>query len=161
MLKTIGMETPAYDVSEEFHTEEIMSWNHATVTYRLTKNLSKYDDRFSIQPEMELELSHGRAKPDISVYPLRKTNWLKDIIRVTEPPLLAIEILSPRQALTDLTDKAIDVLLPSGVPTVWIIIPQFKQLTVITSDQQQAIYTSGEVHDPVTNLTIDLASIFD
>ena len=97
---------------EEFQTEDIMSYNHAKITYRLTKILSQYDEQYDILPELEFELSFGRAKPDVDICKPNKINWLRDIIRPTHPPLIAIEILSPRQALTDLTDKWLDVYFP-------------------------------------------------
>jgi Uma2 family endonuclease len=145
--------------TEEYQTEDIMSYNHAKITYRLAKSLSRFDDRYDILPELEFELSHGRAKPDMAVCLLGKTDWLRDIIRPTQPPLLAIEILSPRQALSDLTDKALDVYFPSGTFVVWIIIPHFKQVTLMMPGSEKTI-TSGELSDENTGITITLESIF-
>lgn len=153
------METASFDLIEEFQTEDIMSYNHAKIIYRLTKTLSRYDEQYDILPELEFELSHGRAKPDVAVCKMGKIDWLRDIIRPTHPPLLAIEILSPRQALSDLTDKALDVYFPSGTPVVWIIIPHFKQVTVMTSGNQNTI-TSGMLLDKNTGVEVPLDSIF-
>ncbi|WP_421827421.1 Uma2 family endonuclease [Larkinella sp.] len=153
------METPQYDVFEEFQTEDVMSYNHAKLTYRLTKSLGQYDELFDILPELEFDLSHGRAKPDVAICIPGKANWLKDIIRPTTPPLIAIEILSPRQALSDLTDKALDVYFPSGVTTVWVIIPQFKQVTVLSPTQQE-VFTDGILSDEQTGIELSLTSLF-
>lgn len=153
------METPLIEVLDEFQTEDVMSYNHAKLTYRLAKSMSRYDEKFDILPELEFELSHGRAKPDIAVCVLGRANWLRDVIRPTTPPLLAVEILSPRQALSDLTDKALDVYFPSGVPVVWVIIPHFGQLTVLTPTQK-ITHTSGVVNDPRTGIELDLAQLF-
>lgn len=153
------MEASQVELVEEFFTEDIMSYNHATLTYRLTKQLSRYDDQFAILPELEFELSHGRAKPDVAVCMPGRINWLKDTIRPTTPPLIAIEILSPRQALSDLTDKSVDIYFPSGVPTVWVIIPQLRQLTVF-SPTAQTPYTTGIVFDPDTSVEIDIDALF-
>ncbi len=147
------------DTIEEFHTEDIMSYNHAKLTYRLTKNLSRYDEQYDILPELEFELVHGRAKPDVAVCQPGKINWLRDVIRPTTPPLLAIEILSPRQALSDLTDKALDIYFPSGVPVVWVIIPHFKQVNVLTPVQQET-FTTGLLHDTGTGIELDLSYLF-
>jgi Uma2 family endonuclease len=153
------METAVLDLIEEFQTEDIMSYNHAKLTYRLTKSLSQYDDQYDILPELEFELLHGRAKPDVAICQLGKINWLRDVIRPTTPPLLAIEILSPRQALSDLTDKALDVYFPSGVSIVWVIIPHFKQINVLTPTHQQT-FTSGILHDASTGVDLDLGYLF-
>jgi Uma2 family endonuclease len=110
-------------------------------------------------PELVFDLSNGRAKPDTSICNINKINWLRDVIGPTQPPLIAIEILSPRQALSDLTDIWLDVYFPSGVATVWVIIPQFKQITVFTALGQRNIYT-GILKDDPTGISLDLAELF-
>ena len=153
------METSSFDLIEEFHTEDIISYNHAKLTYRLSKSFSRYDEQYDILPELEFELSHGRAKPDVAVCHIGKINWLRDIIRPTTPPLLAVEILSPRQALSDLTDKALDIYFPSGVPVVWVIIPHFKQITVLTTSRQETL-TAGLLVDATTGIELNLGHLF-
>ena len=148
------METAVLEL-EEFQTEDIMSHNHAKITYRLTKILSQHD----ILPKSEFELAYGWAKPDVAICKPNKINWLRDIIRPTHPPLIAIEILSPRQALTDLTNKWLDVYFPSDVKTVWVIIPKFKQITVLTASSQENV-NSGVIHDETTGISLDLSKIF-
>ncbi len=153
------MEPPRINASEDVQTEDIMSYNHAKLTYRLTKSFSRYDSQYDILPELEFELSHGRAKPDIAICEPTQVDWLRDVIRPTTPPLLAIEILSPRQALSDLTDKVLDVYFPSGTPVVWIVIPHFRQVTVMTPQEQNTL-TAGVVRDDRTGIELELAHIF-
>jgi Uma2 family endonuclease len=153
------MEPIVFDEVEEFQTEDVKSYNHAKITYRLAKNLSRYDQQYDILPELEFELSHGRAKPDLAICKIGKIDWLRDVIRPTHPPLLAIEILSPRQALSDLTDKALDIYFPSGTSVVWIIIPHFKQVTVMIPNGQKTVI-SGKLLDENTGVELDLKSIF-
>jgi len=155
-----AMELPQPQVFEDFQTEDIPSYNHAKLTYRLTKSFSRYDTQYDILPELEFELSHGRAKPDVAICRPAKADWLRDVIRPATAPLLAVEILSPRQALSDLTDKALDVYFPSGTPAVWIVIPHFKQVTVMTPEAQTTL-TSGVVRDERTGIELDLAHIFE
>jgi Uma2 family endonuclease len=149
---------------DEFQTEDTIgvphqSYNHAKITYRLAKSLSRYDEQYDILPELEFELSHGRAKPDVAVCLPGKINWLKDIIRLTVAPLIAIEILSPRQALSDLTDKALDIYFPSSVPVVWVVIPLLKQITVLRPGFQENI-SSGIVQDEQTGVELELSELF-
>lgn len=153
------METNVFDATEEFHTEDIMSLNHAKITYRLTKNFSRYDEQYDILPELEFELAYGRVKPDVAICIPSQANWLRDVIRPTTPPLIAVEILSPRQALSDLTDKALDVYFPSGTSVVWIIIPHFKQVTIMTPDGETTV-TSGTIKDENTGVELELSQIF-
>ncbi len=144
---------------EEFQTEDIMSYNHSKITYRLAKTLSRYDEQYDILPELEFELQYGRVKPDIAICKHGKIDWLRDIIRPNYPPLLAIEILSPRQALSDLTDKALDIYFPSGTTVVWIIIPHFKQVTIMTPNHQNTVI-SGTLLDENTGIELALDHIF-
>ncbi len=153
------MTTAQPDSTSEFFTDDTMSYNHATIAYRLTKQLSRYDTQFDILPELEFDLPYGRPKPDLAVCTPGKIDWFKDTIRPTTPPLIAIEILSPRQALSDLTDKTVDIYFPSGVATVWVIIPQLRQLTVLTLTQQQPFIT-GIVQDQHTGIKLDLDALF-
>ena len=158
------METNAVDSIEEFQTEDIFgppmrSYNHAKLTYRLTKSLGQYDKQYDILPELEFELSNGRAKPDVAICTLNKPDWLRDVIRPTKAPLIAIEILSPRQALSDLTDKALDVYFPSGTAVVWVVIPHFRQVTVMTPSSVTTI-TTGTARDETTGIELPLADIF-
>lgn len=153
------MEIAPVDPTEEFYTEDTMSYNHAKLTYRLSKSLGRYDEQYDILPELEFELSHGRAKPDVAVCHFGKIDWLRDVIRPTTPPLLAIEILSPRQALSDLTDKALDIYFPSGTSVVWVVITHFRQVTVMTPDGQTTV-TSGTIQDKNTGIELNLSDIF-
>lgn len=153
------MEETSVDLIEEFQTEDIVSYNHAKLTYRLSKSFGRYDEKFDILPELEFELSHGRAKPDVAVCHPGKIDWLRDVIRPTTPPLLAVEILSPRQALSDLTDKALDIYFPSGTPVVWVVIPHFRQVTIMTPDGETTV-TSGTIQDENTGIELDLSDIF-
>ena len=88
-----------------------------------------------------------------------KPDLLRDVIRPTKAPLLAIEILSPRQALSDLTDKALAIYFPSGTSVVWVVIPHFRQVTVMTP-MGITTSTAGVVRDESTGIELELASIF-
>ncbi len=145
---------------EDFQTEDIMSLNHSLVSYNLTKSLSKYDKEYRILPELELELQSGRAKPDICIYNKMKVNWLNDVIRLTTPPLVAIEILSPRQALSDLTDKTIAIYFPAGVQSVWIVIPTLQFVQILTNTNETATFSEGTIKDPIFGFEVEFSDLF-
>ncbi len=44
--------------------------------------------------------------PDLCLYPFQELDTRTDTIKMTEPPLCAIEILSPTQSIGDLLAKA-------------------------------------------------------
>lgn len=154
------METLPIGIFDEFQTEDVMSYHHAIISYRLTKMLGQFDKQFDILPELEFELPFGRVKPDIAICTPNKINWLKDVIRPTTPPLIAIEILSPRQALSDLIDKSLEIYFPSNVSTVWVIIPLLNIVAKLTPSEQTN-FTQGILTDTNTGVSIDIDSLFE
>ena len=146
---------------DEFQTEDIMSLNHSRIINRFCIALDKYDSTFDTFPELELELSTGKCKPDVSIYPNLPVDWFNDTIFFTDSPLVAIEILSPKQALSDLTDKAFKQYFPAGVKVVWIIIPVFRLVQILLPSGESQNLSSHEImKDPVTGIEIDLKTIF-
>jgi Uma2 family endonuclease len=154
------MGTAPFDLIEEFQTEDIMSVNHSKIIHRLSVALDKYDGEYEILPELELELSAGKCKPDICVYQNFPDDWENDIIFYSKPPIIAIEIQSPKQATTELTDKMNMIYFPSGVKSVWIIVPVLQLVTIRTFDGKKLVFTEGVIKDPVTSIEILFSKIF-
>jgi Uma2 family endonuclease len=155
------METKAVEITEiETPLEETMSLNHSRLTYRISVSLAPYDQQFDIMPELELELTSGRAKPDISIFRNLTFDWEEDIIRYTQPPITAIEILSPTRAFDELTGKIRKIYFPGGVQSAWLVVPTIKAVHVFVPNQPVKIYTEGSVIDPATGISLQLSDIF-
>lgn len=154
------METIFHDLIEEYQSEDIMSVNHSKVIHRLSVALDKYSDEYDVLPELELKLAGKPVKPDVSVFPKMPEDWDNDIIFYTQPPLIAIEIQSPKQATTELTSKMNDVYFPAGIQSVWIIIPPLRLVFIQTPDGQKLTYTSGIIRDPVTAIVVPFEALF-
>lgn len=154
------METNQVEFFEEFHSEDIMSVNHSKLIHRLSVALDRYEGVYDILPELELELSTGKCKPDIAIYQNLPIDWLNDVIYYNQPPIVAIEILSPKQALTDLTDKAYKQYFPAAVQVVWLIIPTIRIVQVLLPNGSIQTWSSGVMHDPITGMEMDLGYLF-
>jgi len=154
------MESPPFDLIEEFHSEDIMSVNHSKLIHRLSVALDRYGDEYEILPELELELSTGKCKPDISVFAKLPDDWENDIIFYSQPPIIAIEIQSPKQATTEITGKMNAVYFPAGVQSVWIIVPPLQMVQVRTPNGGKTTYTDGIVKDPATGFELPFNKIF-
>lgn len=155
------MDLRAVEITEiETPLEETISLNHSRLTYRLSVLLSVYDAKFDVMPELELELFSGRVKPDISIFQNLVFNWEEDIILYTEPPITAIEILSPTQAYDALTGKIRKIYFPSGVQSAWIVMPSVKTLQLFLPDNSVQYFTDSLFVDPVTNIELDLKMVF-
>lgn len=150
------METPVVDLIEVFQSEDILSVNHSKLIGRVCVALDRYEAEYDVLPELELELSTGKCKPDVAIYSKIGNDWFNDIIFYTQPPLIAVEVLSPKQGLSDLTDKAFKIYFPAGVKAVWFIVPMLHLVQVLLPDGTQLTYPNGVLHDPVLNLSLDV-----
>jgi Uma2 family endonuclease len=150
----------AVDFIEEYQTEDIMSVNHSRTIQRISTYLERYDDVYDILPELEMKLNGKPVKPDVSVYPNLPEDWDTDVIFITEPPIIAIEVLSPKQAMTDITDKINNIYFPAGVQSVWIVVPLLQTITIRTSDGKKMTFSEGIIKDPVTNIEMPFEQVF-
>ncbi len=150
----------AVDFIEEYQTEDIMSVNHSRTIQRISTYLERYDDVYDILPELEMKLNGKPVKPDVSVYPNLPEDWDTDVIFITEPPIIAVEVLSPKQAMTDITDKINNIYFPAGVQSVWIVVPLLQTITIRTPDGKKMTFSEGIIKDPVTNIEMPFEQIF-
>lgn len=154
------METNPAEFFEEYQSEDIRSLNHSRIINRISVALSRYDDEYDVFPELELELSTGKCKPDVSVYKNLPADWFNDILFYNQAPIVAVEVLSPKQAVTDLTDKAFKQYFPAGVQSVWLIIPTIRIAQTLLPDGSMQTWASGILRDSVTGMEVDLAYLF-
>ncbi|MFN8358198.1 MAG: Uma2 family endonuclease [Spirosomataceae bacterium] len=153
------MEITSFDSIEEYKSEDIKSLNHSRLINRICIALDKYDNQYDVLPELELELEGKKVKPDLSIYANLQFDWLNDIIFFDKAPLTVIEILSPKQAFTDLTDKVYKIYLPQGVQSVWIVLPPIKHIYIFTKDEQLT-FTQGVLKDPTNHIETPLEEVF-
>ncbi len=153
------MENTAYHSEYEID-KPMSSKNHARVERRLHVLLTPFEKQFDILAQMSLELLGEKTTPDISICPLTEFDWTKDEMRLSFPPITTIEILSPKQALTDVTDKIFTNYFPAGVKSAWIVIPTLRVIHVLLPDNQILTFTSGLLKDPATNIEINVDEIF-
>ena len=89
--KTLFLDgNPYHDLIEEYQSEDVIgspprSINHSRLIHRISVALDRYDDRYDVLPELELELSTGKCKPDICVYANLSVDWLNDVIFYSHP----------------------------------------------------------------------------
>jgi Uma2 family endonuclease len=119
-----------------------------------------YSEHYEAISEVSLELSDWEATPDIAIYPKFNINFLEDEVRMTTPPLGVVEILSPTQALNELTSKA-GKYFKSGVQSCWLVLPTLRNIYVFASMDHYQVFGAAEVlKDPVLNVEVNLAEIF-
>ena len=135
------------------------SKNHAIVQSNLTFALmGGYRQKYRILPELTLEFGR-RYVPDICVYPNQPYEREHDQIRVTEPPLTAIEILSPKQGSEEIMKK-FDAYFAHGVQSCWFVQPFTDTVFIFTPDKKIRVFHEETLTDPATGVSVDLNEIF-
>jgi Uma2 family endonuclease len=144
------------------------SYNHSIIQANLAflfKRLGKY----SVFTELSLDISQlDRAKfhfkeeikPDVCIYPKRGLSRPFDILKMTEMPLLAIEILSPRQGAQEILEK-FAVYFALGVKSCWLVDPTTAIVAVYVSLDQPKSFTTGEVIDETLDIRLPTVEIFE
>ena len=115
--------------------------------------------QYRVLGELSLELQGRPLTPDLSVYLRKPADFRHDTIRVTQPPLVVVEICSPTQGYQDVLDK-VDAYLNSGVKTCWGVNPPQHAVTIYSADGSQKTYVEGQAVDPATGLTANLEAVF-
>ncbi len=154
---------PVLEAPSQYEIERgkpMPSHNHSYVQTLLSVQLFKYRSKFTIHNELSLDLGGWKANPDICLYPKHEIDWLRDSIRVTDPPLLAVEIASPTQGMGELVEKVMSYL-DAGVKSCWVVQPAFRSIAVFKpGENKPKVFTEGELSDSILDLTIDLTEVF-
>ena len=135
------------------------SLNHGVTQALLIGALSRYLPQYTVASELSLELEGERFTPDVCLYPKLQTNPMEDQIRMTEPPLLAVEIASPSQRTQDLLEKVRD-LLRLGVRSAWLVQPALQTITLFHPGAKPRTFTEGMVKDDVAGIDVALDDVF-
>lgn len=133
---------------------------HGYTQTNLIAVLLPHRDQYTIFSELTLELDGRELTPDLSVYPKTDVDLVHDEVRVTDPPLLTVEIASPTQNVQDLIEK-IEFLLNAGVQSCWLVQPPLRAVTLFPGTMDSTTVSSGTFTDPVLDVEISVDSIFD
>jgi Uma2 family endonuclease len=154
------MQTEPISDYERERGKPMPSKAHGYVQTNIIATLLPHRDRFTIFSELTLELDDREVTPDLSVYAKTDVDLVHDEVRVTEPPLLAVEIASPTQNVQDLVQK-IEFLLDAGVQSCWLVQPPLRSLTVFPGHLDGTTVSDGTLTDPVLEIDVDVEEVFD
>jgi len=152
------------------------SVNHSLTTGRIAGLLFN-DERFTVMPELSLDASQIDLKrfnlkakdelvPDISVYaglpPAPDREVEDDILKVSQMPDLAIEVLSPRQSIGELIRK-IKAYFILGVKSCWLVVPSMEVIDIYSQPKQHRTFTINdtEVFDERIDIRLHIAKVFE
>lgn len=116
-MYTEAMQTEIeYDIEDEVEgSDDESSFNHGSLQVRLGGLFDRMAE-FTTVGELSLDVSgvdvsqfdlrsKEEIKPDLSIYPKRGLSHPKDILKMKEMPLLALELVSPKQGMYEITEK--------------------------------------------------------
>ncbi len=136
------------------------SKNHARIQSNLTIALgANYRKEYDILTELSLEMDGKTFVPDICIFTPMTYDNMHDEVRVTTPPVTAIEILSPRQGAEEVVAK-FDLYFKQGVKSCWFIIPATNSIFIFTPDKKIQVFHEEMLTDAATGITLDLNEIF-
>lgn len=108
-----------------------------------------------VNPEIRVQVGRDRFRvPDVCV---RKADAPSEQI-VHHPPLLCIEILSPRDTVSGMRERIRDFLV-MGVEQVWLLDPHTRT-AIVCAGSTMVEQTSGDLNVPGTPIVLSLADIF-
>ena len=136
------------------------SYHHAYIAGNLIavfKNLKKY----SVFSELTLQIGEKDFIPDICLYSKRKISYGSgDIIRMTEMPMLAAEILSQTQGSQEILDK-FGIYFGAGIKSCWLVIPISHCVIVYSGTEKYQTFYAGDITDSVLDICIPADAVFE
>ena len=137
------------------------SKNHGLIQSNLILALGfNYRKLFSFPTELTIHLNGKDYVPDICIYPKMQFNGRQDVIRMTEVPLTAIEIISPAQGQDDIMQK-FEVYFAQGVKSCWFVQTINDSIAVYLPDNQTFVFHNENLTDPSNDISIDLKEVFE
>lgn len=73
--------------------------------------------------------------------------------------MLLVEILSPKQAVNEITEK-FEAYFQAGVKSCWLVIPPTKTIVVFHDINQPRSYSNGRLNDPAADVEVSLEAVF-
>lgn len=154
------------DEGEEF--VHMGSFNHSSVQANLAF-LFKRLGAYRVSTELSLDVrdadlsglaSKDEIKPDVCLYPKRSLSRPFDILRMSEMPLLVVEILSPRQGTEEILRK-FAVYFQMGVKSCWLVDPATEIVVVYRALDQHKTFSEGELFDAAMEIRLAIDEIFE
>jgi Uma2 family endonuclease len=159
VIDLIETETTVSDYETE-RGKPMPSFNHSKIQARISQQLlNNYEDEFDILSELTLSSTVPDTVPDVCILPVRPSNWFDDETKVSRIPLTVVEIISPSQTLTEMTNKAVTYFV-AGVQSYWLVQPSLRTVFILRPGQDELVFHNQPLTDPTTGITIDLKKVF-
>ncbi len=155
-------------------SQNMGSLNHSVIQARLAGSFFN-NNKFTPAVELSLDISRldlnqlaikakDELKPDVCLYSSnRGLSKPDDILKMSEMPLLAIEILSPKQSIDDILAK-FKAYFALDIQSCWLVIPILESITVyaqkIDNFRLFNAKSDTEAIDEILDIRLSLQNIF-
>jgi Uma2 family endonuclease len=156
------METTIIQSDYELERQKPMpSKNHGLIQGNIYFELrSKYSNRFKIIPEARINFKGDEKVPDLAIFESLEFTPENDEITINKMPLATIEILSPKQHLSDLIIKA-HLYFEAGIQSYWLVLPDLKTIYVYSAIGEYEVFSKQEVlKDLKLDIELSIEAIF-
>lgn len=138
----------------------IPSKNHAFIQTRLIVLFALKNLPYQILSELSLKIGATIKVPDLAIFENIEFTPGADEVQVTQVPLGVVEILSPKQNLTDLIVKA-HAYFDHGVKSYWLVLPDLKSIYVFHKPNDSQVFSKKDIlKDEELGIEIELAKVF-
>jgi len=156
-METLALEISAYELERG---KPMPSRNHSIVQANAVFELkTRYRAQFRFMSEVNIDVAGRVLVPDVGIFEPIPVDMSQDQLVLTQLPLTTLEILSPRQALDDLIDKAA-LYLQAGVKSCWIILPKTEGVFLYSAGGYRYFQAPQTLTDPATGIELPLAPLF-
>lgn len=122
---------------------------------------TRYNSKFRIASEVSLDTYPESSTPDVVVYPRQALNYVNEVARQSNPPLLSIEIQSPSQTTEEMVVK-LSKYFSFGIKSCWIVFPAMKAIAVYKTPEDYVFFDHDDVvKDEVMGIDVELKKIFE
>ncbi|MFZ4661882.1 MAG: Uma2 family endonuclease [Caldilineaceae bacterium] len=161
-------ELPGDEINEV--STDMSSYNHSYMQINLGASL-KMLGAYTVFSELSLDVTgvdlsqfqvraKEEIKPDLCLYPKRSLSRPVDILKMSEMPLLVVEILSPLQGSYEILQK-FRLYFALGVKSCWLVDPATEVVVVYAGMEKHKTFSSGEVVDEVMAIRLPFDQIFE
>ncbi len=148
----------AYEIERN---KPMPSKNHAIIQTNIIIQFAiKFPEKLKAISEISIEIQGKVRVPDIGIF--KEINYTpgNDEVRVSEMPIGVVEILSPKQALSDLVHKSVKYF-EEGVKSYWLVLPDLRTIFVFDQPEEYEVYSKKQLLiDKVLDIKLELSDIF-
>jgi Uma2 family endonuclease len=148
-------------LSEDEEDDEMPNFSHGRLQFGLLEQCNRVlRSDVRAYPPITFRGKSRRYTPDVVIYPKRTTPLTEENTIELTPPIIAVEIISPGQTMSEMVKKCRE-MLASGVEECWIIEAANETVTVCRPGIVFALHRGEGIQHPLLTQTIAVDEVFN